>query len=93
MQIDPCLSSCMKLLSNGPKISISIISEAPKLLQEKVGKSSLELVGKGKDFLNRTPLAQAIRSTTNKSDFMKLLHGKQHFGMDKSTGYGMGKDL
>jgi hypothetical protein len=30
------------------------------------GESSLEFKGTGKDFLNSTPLAQAMRATTNK---------------------------
>ena len=34
--------------------------------------SSLEYIGTGKDFLNRAPIAQALRSTINKWFFMKL---------------------
>ena len=34
------------------------------LIEEKVG-NSLEFIGIGKDFLNRTPLAQTLRSTIN----------------------------
>jgi hypothetical protein len=41
------------------------------LIEEKV-RYSLDLMGTGKDFLNRTPLAQALRLATNKEDFMKL---------------------
>lgn len=34
--------------------------------------NSLELICIGKDFLNRTPMAQALRSRINKWDLMKL---------------------
>ena len=39
--------------------------------REKVGKS-LELIGTGENFLNRTPITQALRSTIDKWDFIKL---------------------
>jgi hypothetical protein len=48
---------------------------------EKNGENSLELIGKGKDSLNRTPLAQALRSTVSKQDLMKL----KGFYMAKDT--------
>jgi hypothetical protein len=41
------------------------------LIEEKVG-NILELIGTGKNFLNRTPLAQALRSTINIWDLVKL---------------------
>ena len=41
------------------------------LIEEKVGKS-LELIGTRGNFLNRTPMAQALRSRTDKWDLMKL---------------------
>ena len=41
------------------------------LIEEKVGKS-LEFIGTGRNFLNRTPMAQALRSRIDKWDFMKL---------------------
>jgi hypothetical protein len=34
--------------------------------------NSLEHIGKGDNFLNRTPMAQALRSTIDKYDLMKL---------------------
>ena len=34
--------------------------------------NSLEHIGKGDNFLNRTPMAQALRSTIDKWDLMKL---------------------
>jgi hypothetical protein len=41
------------------------------LIEKKVGKS-LELIGIVVHFLNRTPMAQALRSTIDKWDLMKL---------------------
>jgi hypothetical protein len=40
-------------------------------VQEGAGKT-LELVGIGKDFLNRTPAAQQLRERMDKRDFIKL---------------------
>jgi hypothetical protein len=42
-----------------------------KLLQESAG-NTLELIGIGKDFLNRTPAAQQLRETMDKWDLIKL---------------------
>jgi hypothetical protein len=41
------------------------------LLQERVG-NTLEVIGIGKNFLNRTPAAQQLRESIDKWDFMKL---------------------
>jgi hypothetical protein len=41
------------------------------LIEEKVGKS-LEHIGTGEIFLNRTPMAHSLRSTTDKWDLIKL---------------------
>jgi hypothetical protein len=41
------------------------------LVQEQAG-NTLEVIGIGKDFLNRTPAAQQLRETTDKCDFIKL---------------------
>jgi hypothetical protein len=41
------------------------------LIEKKVG-NSLEPIGIGDNFLNRTPMAQALRSTIDKWDLMKL---------------------
>ena len=61
MQIDPFLSPCTKLKSKWIK-DLHIKPETPKLIEEKVGKS-LEDMGTGEKFLNRTAMACAIRST------------------------------
>ena len=42
-----------------------------KLLEEKVGKT-LEHTGTGENFLNRTPMAQALRPNMDKWDLMRL---------------------
>jgi hypothetical protein len=42
-----------------------------KVIKEKVGKS-LELIGTGRHFLNRTPMAHALRSRIDKWDLMNL---------------------
>jgi hypothetical protein len=41
------------------------------LVQERVG-NTLEAIGIGKDFLNRTPAAQQLRDSIDKWDFIKL---------------------
>ena len=41
------------------------------LIEKKVGKS-LELIGTGRNFLNRTPVVLALRSRIDKWDLMKL---------------------
>lgn len=56
----------------------------------------LELVGTGKDFLNRTLIAQALRPTVNKWDLMKLesfCMAKGTVSLDKAADYRMIKDL
>jgi hypothetical protein len=41
------------------------------LVQERVG-NTLEVIGIGKDFLNRNPTAQQLRESMDKWDFIKL---------------------
>jgi hypothetical protein len=41
------------------------------LVQERVG-NTLEVIGIGKDFLNRTPAAQQLRQSIDKWNFIKL---------------------
>jgi hypothetical protein len=50
------------------------------MLEEKVG-NSLELIGKGKDFLNKILIAQTVRTMINKWDPMKL----RSFYVEKDT--------
>jgi hypothetical protein len=69
-QIDPFLSLCTKLKSKWIK-ELHIKPETLKLIEEKVGKSLKDL-GKGKNFLNRTIMAYAVRLSIHKWDLLKL---------------------
>jgi uncharacterized membrane protein len=68
--LDSYLSPCTKLKSKWIK-DLNIKPDALSLIKEKV-KKGLELIGTGGYFLNRTPLAQALRSTMDKWDFLKV---------------------
>jgi hypothetical protein len=70
MQIDPFLSPCKKLKSKWIK-DLHIKPDTLNLIEEKVGKSG-EHMGTGEKFLNRTPMAYALRSRTEKWDVIKL---------------------
>ena len=59
IQIDPYLPPCTKLNSRRIK-DLHIRPNTLYMIVEKV-ESSLELIGTGDDFLNRTPIAQALR--------------------------------
>ena len=67
-QIDPYLS-CTKLNSKWIK-GINIKSDTLNLTEEKVG-NSLKFTGT-EDFLNKTLIAQTLRSIINMWDLMKL---------------------
>jgi hypothetical protein len=70
MQIDSFLSPCTKVKSKWIK-ELHIKPETLKLIEEKVGKS-LEDMGTGDKFLNRTAMACAVRSRIDKWDLIKL---------------------
>jgi hypothetical protein len=70
LKLDPCLSPCTSINSKWIK-DLNIRSETLKLLQEGAG-NTLELIGRGKDFLNRTPAVQQLRERMDKWDFIKL---------------------
>jgi hypothetical protein len=59
MQIYPFLTSCAKFTSKCIK-DLHIKPNTLKLIEEKVGKS-LDYMGTGEIFLNRTPNAYALR--------------------------------
>jgi hypothetical protein len=63
MQIDPYLSPCTKLKSKWIK-DLNIKTDILNLVEEKMG-NRVELIGTEDNFLNRTPIAQALRSTVN----------------------------
>jgi hypothetical protein len=70
----PIFSLCTKLKSKWIK-DLNIKPDALNLIEEKMG-NSLELIGTGGNFLNRTPMAHALRSRIDKwgpHDTEKLL--------------------
>ena len=71
MQIDPFLSPFTKLKSKWIK-KLHIKPDTLQLIEEKVGKS-LEDIGTGEKFLNRTLMTYALRSTIDKWDLIRLL--------------------
>jgi hypothetical protein len=52
-------------------MDLNIRPETLKLLQEGAG-NTLEVIGIGKDFLNRTPAVQQLKERLDKWDFIKL---------------------
>jgi hypothetical protein len=64
MRIDPFLSPCTKVKSKLIK-ELHIKPETLKLIEEEVGKT-LEDMGTGGKFLNRTAIACAVRSRIDK---------------------------
>jgi hypothetical protein len=69
LKLDSCLSPCTSINSKWIK-DLNIRPEILKLVQEGEG-NTLEVIGIGKDFLNRTPAAQQLRERMNKRDFIK----------------------
>jgi hypothetical protein len=70
LKLDPCLSPCTGINSKWMK-DLNIRPETLKLLQKRAG-NTLEVIGIGKDFLNRTPGAQKLRKSLDKWHFIKL---------------------
>jgi hypothetical protein len=70
MKIDSYLLPCTKIKSKWIK-DLNIKLDTLNLTEEKVGKS-LELIGTGGNFLNRTSLTHALISRIDKWDFIKL---------------------
>jgi hypothetical protein len=70
MKIDPYLPAFTNLRSKWIK-DLNIKPNTPNLIEEKVGKN-LDLIGTVGNFLNRTPMAHALRSRIDKWDLMKL---------------------
>ncbi|KAL6030169.1 hypothetical protein STEG23_023700, partial [Scotinomys teguina] len=70
LQIDPYLSPCTKLKSKWIK-DLNINPVTLNLIEENVG-STLERIGTGDHFLNKTPIAQTLSRTINQWDHMKL---------------------
>jgi hypothetical protein len=70
LKLDPCLSPCTSINSKLIK-DLNIRPKTLKLVQEEAG-NTLELIGIGKDFFNRTPASQQLREKMDKWDFIKL---------------------
>jgi hypothetical protein len=70
MQIDPFLSPCTKLKSKWIK-ELHIKPETLKLIEEKVGERLKDMCT-GEKILNRTAMACALRSRTDKWELIKL---------------------
>jgi hypothetical protein len=64
------LITCSSINSKWIK-DLNIRPETLKLAQERAG-NTLEVIGIGKDFLNRTPPVQQLRESMDKWDFIKL---------------------
>jgi hypothetical protein len=70
LKLDPCLLPCTSINSK-PIRNLNIRPKTLKLVQEGAG-NTLELIGIGKDFFNRTPATQQLRERMDKWDFIKL---------------------
>jgi hypothetical protein len=70
LKLDPCLSPGTSINSKWIK-DLNIRPKTLKLVQEGAG-NTLELISIGKDFLNRTPVAQQLRERIDKWDIIKL---------------------
>ena len=70
MQIVPYLVPYTKFKFMWTKY-LNIKLDTLNLIEERLG-NGLEHIGTGDNFLNRTPIAQALRSTINKWNLMKL---------------------
>jgi hypothetical protein len=70
MQIDPPLSHYTKLKGKWVK-DLNIKPDTLNMIEENL-MNSLECIGTGRNFLNRTPMAQTQRSTIKKWDLIKL---------------------
>jgi hypothetical protein len=66
---DPCLLPCTSINSKWIK-DLNIRPETLKLVHKRAG-NTLELIGIGNDFLNRTQMAQQLRERIDKWDYMK----------------------
>jgi hypothetical protein len=70
LKLDSCLSPYTNINSKWIK-DLNIRPKTLKLVQERSG-TTLEVIGIGKDFLDKTPEAQQLRERMEKWDFTKL---------------------
>jgi hypothetical protein len=94
MQIDTFLSLCTKLKSKLIK-DLQIKPDTLNLIEEKVVKS-FQHMGTGGNFLNRKPMAYALRSRIEKWDLIKFqsfCKAKDIVNRDRMATDLLGKDL
>ena len=84
MKIDPYVSLCTKLKSKWIK-DLNRKPDTLNLIEEKLGKN-LELIGTGGSFLNRTPMAHALRSTIDKWNLIKLEREESNHTLGRREG-------
>jgi hypothetical protein len=68
LKLGPCLSPCTSIISKWIK-DLNISPKILKLVQERAG-STLEVIGIGTDFLNRTPASQQVRESIDKWEYI-----------------------
>jgi hypothetical protein len=69
LKLYPSLPPCTSINSKWIK-ALNVRSEMAKLIQEKLG-NTLDHIGPGNNFMNRTPIAHQLRERTDKWDCMK----------------------
>jgi hypothetical protein len=70
LKVDPGLSPCTSINSKWIK-NLNIRPKTLKLIHERAG-NTLEPIGRGKDFLIRTPAVQQLRERMDKWNYMQL---------------------
>jgi hypothetical protein len=70
LKLDSCLSPYISIILKWIKV-LNLSPETLKLVQNRAG-NTLELIGIGNDFLNRTQMAQQVRERIDKWDYVKL---------------------
>jgi hypothetical protein len=70
LKLNLCLSPCTSINLKWTK-DLNISPQTLKLVQEGAG-NTLEVIGIGKEFVNKTPSVQQLRERMTKWDFIKL---------------------
>jgi hypothetical protein len=70
LKLDPCLSRCTSI--NSKRIKDFDIKPKTLTLVPERAESTLEAIGRGKDFLTRTPAAQQLREMIDKWEYIKF---------------------
>jgi hypothetical protein len=84
MQIGPYVSPCTKLNCKWTK-NLNIKWDTINLIENKVGKI-YECIDTGDNFLNRTPMAHALRSTIDKWNLIKLEREESNHTLGRREG-------